>query len=96
MKELRSKILKALISALPITVIVYLLSLLPWFNFTAVELITFTIGAVFLALGMIVLFFLVCQIIFLKLPKRQLIRIGVGVIFTYIGFVPLPVESAAE
>ena len=51
MKELRSKILEALISALPITVIVYLLSLLPWFNFTAVELITFTIGAVFLVLG---------------------------------------------
>lgn len=96
MKELRSKILEALISALPITVIVYLLSLLPWFNFSAVELITFTIGAVFLVLGMIVLFFFVCQIIFLKLPKRQLVRIGVGVIFTYIGLVPLPVESAAE
>ena len=51
MKELRSKILEALISALPITVIVYLLSLLPWFDFTATELITFTIGAVFLVLG---------------------------------------------
>ena len=51
MKELRSKILEALISALPITVIVYLLSLLPWFDFTGTELITFTVGAVFLVLG---------------------------------------------
>ena len=51
MKELKAKILEALISALPITVIVYLMSLLPWFDFTAVELITFSIGAVFLVLG---------------------------------------------
>ena len=51
MKELWSKILEALISALPITVIVYIMSLLPWFDFTMVELITFTIGAVFLILG---------------------------------------------
>ena len=51
MKELWSKILEALISALPITVIVYIVSLLPWFDFTMVELITFTIGAVFLILG---------------------------------------------
>ena len=53
MKELRSKIQEALISALPITVIVYLLSLLPWFDFTATELITFTIGAVLLILGIV-------------------------------------------
>ena len=51
MKELLSKIREALISALPITAIVYLMSLTPWFNFTAVELITFTIGAVMLILG---------------------------------------------
>ena len=51
MKELKAKILEALISALPITVIVYIMSLLPWFDFTMVELITFTIGAVFLILG---------------------------------------------
>ena len=51
LKELKAKILEALISALPITLIVYLMSLLPWFDFTAVELITFTVGAVFLILG---------------------------------------------
>ena len=51
MRELRSKILEALISALPITLIVYLISLLPWFNFSSVELITFTIGAVLLVFG---------------------------------------------
>ena len=51
MKELRSKIWEALISALPITLIVYLLALLPWFDFSRTELITFTIGAVLLILG---------------------------------------------
>ena len=51
MRQLRSKIVEALISALPITLIVYLISLLPWFNFTATELISFTIGAVLLILG---------------------------------------------
>ncbi len=51
MKELRSKILEALLSALPITVIVYVMALLPWFHFSKVELITFTIGAVLLVLG---------------------------------------------
>ena len=51
MKELKSKILEALISALPITAIVYLVALLPWFNFTKAELISFTIGAVLLILG---------------------------------------------
>ena len=51
MKELRSKIWEALLSALPITVIVYLLSLLPWFNFTQTELITFSISAVMLVVG---------------------------------------------
>ena len=51
MKELKSKIVEALISALPITAIVYLLSLTPWFNFSGAELITFTVGAVMLVLG---------------------------------------------
>ena len=51
MRQLRSKITEALISALPITLIVYLISLLPWFNFSSVELISFTIGAVLLILG---------------------------------------------
>ena len=51
MKELWSKIKEALISALPITLIVYLISLLPWFNFTTTELITFSISAVMLVLG---------------------------------------------
>jgi hypothetical protein len=51
LKELWSKILEALISALPITAIVYIMSLLPWFDFTPVELVTFTVGAVFLIFG---------------------------------------------
>ena len=51
MRQFRSKIVEALISALPITLIVYLVSLLPWFNFSEVELISFTIGAVLLILG---------------------------------------------
>ncbi len=51
MKELRSKIVEALISALPITLIVYIVSFFPWFSFSTVELITFTIGAVLLVLG---------------------------------------------
>ena len=38
-------------SALPITAIVYLMALTPWFNFSATELVTFTIGAVLLILG---------------------------------------------
>ena len=45
------KIKEALMSALPITLIVYVVSLLPWFNFTMTELITFTISAVFLVVG---------------------------------------------
>ena len=51
MKELREKILEALISALPITAIVYVLALTPLVDFSAVELITFTVGAVLLVLG---------------------------------------------
>ena len=52
MKELLAKIKEALLSALPITAIVYVLSLTPWFNFTGAELITFTVGAVLLVVGL--------------------------------------------
>lgn len=51
MKELWTKIKEALISALPITAIVYILTLTPLFEFTTAELITFTVGAVLLILG---------------------------------------------
>ena len=51
MKQLITKIQEALLSALPITAIVYVLSLTPWFNFTTKELITFSVGAVLLVLG---------------------------------------------
>lgn len=51
MKELRTKIFEALISALPVTAIVYILALTPLFNFSATELITFTMGAVLLVVG---------------------------------------------
>ena len=51
MKELRSKISEALVSALPITAIVYLMALTPVFDLSSVELITFTVGAVLLVLG---------------------------------------------
>ena len=51
MKELSAKIREALISALPITLIVYLIALLPGFSFNRWELISFTVGAVLLVLG---------------------------------------------
>ena len=51
MKELRAKIAEALISALPITAIVYIVALLPWFDFSATTLICFGIGAVMLIVG---------------------------------------------
>ena len=51
LKELLVKIKEALISALPITAIVYIMSLTPWFNFSATELISFSIGALMLILG---------------------------------------------
>ena len=50
-RELWLKIKEALVSALPITLIVYLVSLLPWFNFSGRELLTFTISAVLLIVG---------------------------------------------
>ena len=51
MKELRDKISEALVSALPITAIVYILAMTPLFDLSRVELITFTVGAVLLILG---------------------------------------------
>ena len=51
MRELKAKIWEALMSALPITVIVYVMSLTPLFDFSTTELITFTVGAVLLVLG---------------------------------------------
>ena len=51
MRVLTAKIREALVSALPITLIVYLVALLPGFSFTRVELITFTVGAILLVLG---------------------------------------------
>ncbi len=51
MKELWAKIREALVSALPITLLVYLVALLPGFSFTSGELISFTVGAVLLIFG---------------------------------------------
>ena len=52
MKELIEKIKEALISALPITAIVYILALTPWVDLSDTELITFSIGAVLLIIGL--------------------------------------------
>ena len=51
MKELKDKILEALVSALPITAIESLLALTPLVDLSAAELVTFTVGAVLLVLG---------------------------------------------
>ena len=51
MRELHEKIKEALVSALPITAIVYVLALTPMFNLSTTELITFSVGAVLLVLG---------------------------------------------
>ena len=51
MKELKAKIVEALVSALPITAIVYVMAMTPLFDFSAAELITFTVGAVLLIVG---------------------------------------------
>ncbi len=51
MKELLLKIKEALISALPITAIVYIMALTPWFDFSKAELVSFSIGAVLLIVG---------------------------------------------
>ena len=52
LKELWLKIKEALVSALPITAIVYIMALTPLFDFSKAELITFTIGAVLLVVGL--------------------------------------------
>lgn len=51
MKELRSKIWEALLSALPVTLIVYLLALTPIVDLSAGEVWAFTAGAVLLVVG---------------------------------------------
>ncbi len=51
MKELKAKIVEALVSALPITAIVYVMAMTPFFDFSTAELVTFTVGAVLLILG---------------------------------------------
>lgn len=51
MKELKTKIVEALYSALPITAIVYVLALTPLLDLNRAELVTFTVGAVMLILG---------------------------------------------
>ena len=51
MRELREKIWEALLSALPITLIVYVLAMTPLFDLNRTELTTFSIGAVLLVVG---------------------------------------------
>lgn len=51
MKELKDKIVEALVSALPITVIVYLLACTPYVQLNMRDLTSFTISAVLLVLG---------------------------------------------
>ncbi len=51
MNVLWSKIKEALVSALPITAIVYIMSLLPWFDFSVEQIVTFTVSAVMLIVG---------------------------------------------
>ena len=51
LKQLWDKIKEALVSALPVTLIVYALALTPLVDLSAAELITFTVGAVLLILG---------------------------------------------
>ena len=51
MRVLWEKIKEALVSALPVTAVVYILALTPLVDLSATELITFTIGAVLLILG---------------------------------------------
>ncbi|MBQ3504722.1 MAG: DUF1538 domain-containing protein [Oscillospiraceae bacterium] len=51
LKELWEKIKEALVSALPITAIVYVLALTPLFDLSKTELITFSVGAVMLIVG---------------------------------------------
>ena len=52
MKELGEKIKEALLSALPITLIVYIMALTPLFDLNRTELVTFSVGAVLLIVGL--------------------------------------------
>jgi len=51
LKVLLEKIKEALVSALPITAIVYIMALLPWFDFSSRELVLFTVSALLLIVG---------------------------------------------
>ena len=51
MKELWEKIKEALVSCLPVTAVVYIFALLPGFDFSQTEIVTFSVGAVLLILG---------------------------------------------
>jgi len=51
LKELWEKIKEALVSTLPVTAVVYVLAMTPLFDLSRTEVITFTVGAVFLVLG---------------------------------------------
>ncbi len=51
MRVLWTKIKEALVSALPITLIVYIIAFLPWFDFEKEDIILFTVSAVMLVLG---------------------------------------------
>ena len=51
MRILWEKMKEALVSALPITAVVYIMALLPWFDFSAKELPLFTVCAVLLIVG---------------------------------------------
>ena len=51
MKQLMEKIREALVSALPVTVLVYILALTPVLELTKAELIAFTVSAVLLVVG---------------------------------------------
>ena len=52
LRELWEKIKEALFSALPITLIVYVLAMTPLLNLSATELVTFSVGAVLLIFGL--------------------------------------------
>ena len=52
MKELLLKVKEALLSALPIIAIVYLLSATPLFDFSTVELVAFSVSSVLLIIGL--------------------------------------------
>ncbi|MBQ4612213.1 MAG: DUF1538 domain-containing protein [Clostridia bacterium] len=51
LRQLWAKIREALVSALPITLLVYLMALLPSFSFTSTEMVAFTVSAVLLVMG---------------------------------------------